>query len=85
MAIKVGTGKLVLPSALEAWLPERLAQARMTELPVLIKHTLAVQQLPHHHNDPFDRLLIAQALVEGLTLVSRDPVMARYGIPILRC
>jgi PIN domain nuclease of toxin-antitoxin system len=85
MAIKAGTGKLVLPPALDAWLPARLAEARMTELPVQIKHTLAVQQLPPHHNDPFDRLLLAQALVEGLTLVSRDPTIARYGIPLLPC
>ena len=85
MTIKVGTGKLALPPALQSWLPARLAAVRMAELPVLMRHTLAVEQLPHHHNDPFDRLLLAQALMEGLTLVTRDPVMGAYGVPLLRC
>ena len=85
MAIKVGLGKLKLPPALEVWLPERLAEARLTELPVEIKHALAVRQLPPHHSDPFDRLLLAQALVDGLTLVSRDPAMAPYGVKTIRC
>jgi PIN domain nuclease of toxin-antitoxin system len=55
----------------------------MTELPVTIKHGEAVQNLPYYHRDPFDRLLIAQAKVEGLILVTADRLLLQYGIPIL--
>jgi len=48
------------------------------ELPIISQHALAVSTLPPLHKDPFDRLLIAQALVEGITLVTADPVVARY-------
>lgn len=52
-------------------------------LPVTIAHALAVGDLPVLHRDPFDRLLIAQALSEGFVLVSRDPIVARYPVPLL--
>lgn len=55
----------------------------MTELPVTIRHGEAVRNLPLHHRDPFDRLLVAQAMVEGLVLVTSDKRLAQYGIPIL--
>lgn len=55
----------------------------MTELPVTIRHGEAVRNLPLHHRDPFDRLLVAQAMVEGLILVTGDRLLLRYGIPIL--
>jgi PIN domain nuclease of toxin-antitoxin system len=54
------------------------------ELPITSEHTLAVSQLPHHHKDPFDRLLVAQATVEGITLVTSDPIVASYPGPIRR-
>ena len=54
------------------------------ELPVLLRHTETLSGLPWHHRDPFDRLLAAQALCEGLTLVTRDPVFGQYGVPVLR-
>jgi PIN domain nuclease of toxin-antitoxin system len=55
----------------------------MIELPVTIRHGEAVRNLPLHHRDPFDRLLVAQAMVEGLILVTGDRLLLRYGIPIL--
>jgi PIN domain nuclease of toxin-antitoxin system len=55
----------------------------MTELPVTIKHGEAVRDLPLHHRDPFDRLLVAQAMVEGLILVTGDRKLLDYGVPIL--
>jgi PIN domain nuclease of toxin-antitoxin system len=55
----------------------------MIELPVTIQHGEAVRNLPHHHRDPFDRLLVAQALVEGLILVTSDEKLAQYGVPVL--
>jgi PIN domain nuclease of toxin-antitoxin system len=55
----------------------------MTELPVTIRHGEAVRDLPLHHRDPFDRLLVAQAMVEGLILVTSDKKLTEYGVPIL--
>jgi hypothetical protein len=52
------------------------------ELPITSEHTLAVSHLPHHHKDPFDRLLVAQATVEGITLLTSDPIVASYPGPI---
>jgi PIN domain nuclease of toxin-antitoxin system len=56
---------------------------RMIELPITIEHGEAVQSLPLHHRDPFDRLLLAQAKVEGAVLVTGDKFLLRYGVPIL--
>ena len=52
-------------------------------LPISIAHGTAAGRLPHHHEDPFDRVLIAQALVEGLTIMTRDKRFADYGVPVL--
>lgn len=51
-------------------------------LPVSLDHAAAVERLPDHHRDPFDRLLVAQAVVEGATLVSRDPAFVAYDVPV---
>jgi PIN domain nuclease of toxin-antitoxin system len=55
----------------------------MTELPVTIQHGEAVRDLPLHHRDPFDRLLVAQAMIEGLILVTGDKLLLKYGVPVL--
>ncbi len=52
-------------------------------LPITISHALAVGELPRHHNDPFDRILVAQAKVEGLTLVTRDENVKLYDMPFI--
>jgi len=57
--------------------------AHFDELPVTIAHTLRLARLPEHHRDPFDRLLVAQAIEERLTLVTHDPVIARYPVTVL--
>jgi PIN domain nuclease of toxin-antitoxin system len=54
------------------------------ELPVRLSHAAALRDLPMHHRDPFDRMLVAQAAAEGLTLVTRDPHVAKYGVRVLR-
>jgi PIN domain nuclease of toxin-antitoxin system len=56
---------------------------RLSELPVLGEHALAVQDLPPHHRDPFDRLIIAQAMCEWLTIVTADRAFAAYDVPIM--
>jgi PIN domain nuclease of toxin-antitoxin system len=55
----------------------------MIELPVTIRHGEAAGSLPLHHRDPFDRMLIAQAIIEGLILVTGDRQLLRYSVPIL--
>jgi PIN domain nuclease of toxin-antitoxin system len=55
----------------------------LKELPVTIRHGEAVRELPLHHRDPFDRILVAQALVEGLILVTADERLMKYGVPVL--
>jgi PIN domain nuclease of toxin-antitoxin system len=54
-------------------------------LPVTLEHALGVERLPLHHRDPFDRILIAQALAEGMSIVTRDRAFERYEIPLLPC
>lgn len=80
--IKAKTGKLVPPA------PDPLAAARslpIDELAISADHARRAGRLPLHHHDPFDRVLIAQALTEGLTLVTRDGAFAPYGVAVLRC
>ena len=61
-----------------------IGAAGMTILPIEPRHATAVAELPHHHGDPFDRMLIAQAIKEKLTLMTADPVFKRYkGLRIL--
>ncbi len=80
IAIKRGLGKLDVPRGNYM---EELKLHRFTPLDIKTEHTLAVEILPFHHKDPFDRLLIAQAKIEQLTLVTRDPKMMAYDIPII--
>lgn len=79
IAIKAALGKI----AVRGEVSEAIADYGFTELPVQVNHAEAVRQLPPHHRDPFDRLLIAQARVEGLTLVSRDPAFRLYDTPVV--
>ena len=79
IAIKQGRGKLNGPFISD----ELLAEQGMTPLPLSPRHGRKVVELPMHHRDPFDRLLIAQALEEGLTIVTSDPRFRTYGVPVL--
>ena len=80
MAIKVGLGRLTLHGSLSKIVKEQIVRHGMTELPVRTEHALAVENLPSHHSDPFDRLLIAQCVVERAPIVTADAMFARYGI-----
>lgn len=82
LAIKSRLGKLELPRGLDGMIQD-LAAAGIHELPVSWGHTLAVNSLPLHHRDPFDRLLVAQAQSEGMTLVSADKAFGRYQVSLL--
>jgi PIN domain nuclease of toxin-antitoxin system len=79
IAIKMSIGKLAFA--------ENLAQAlddiAATSLPITLIHVARVRSLPFHHRDPFDRMMIAQAMEEGMTIVTRDRRVAPYGVPVL--
>jgi PIN domain nuclease of toxin-antitoxin system len=80
VAIKRAKGKLAGPGDLAA----EIEHAAFIPLPITIAHSLAAGALPPHHGDPFDRMLIAQAQVEGLTIVTRDARFREYGVSVLQ-
>ena len=79
IAIKLSLGKLTLPDSVPAAL-DIIGAASLTITPA---HIVRVQGLPLHHRDPFDRMMIAQALEDGLTIVTRDRAFGAYGVPLL--
>jgi PIN domain nuclease of toxin-antitoxin system len=79
VAIKQAAGKLLAPSGL----PERIRDSGFTPLPIGFEHAIAAGRLPQIHRDPFDRMLIAQAKCEDLTLVTRDPHCQKYDVAVL--
>ncbi|MBX6315961.1 MAG: type II toxin-antitoxin system VapC family toxin [Isosphaeraceae bacterium] len=79
IAIKQANGELEASEPLE----NLLKACRFVELPLKVAHASALRELPPVHRDPFDRMLAAQARVEGMTLVSRDPVMKQYDVPVI--
>jgi PIN domain nuclease of toxin-antitoxin system len=85
IAIKASLGKLTVPPDVATWLPAQLLTTRLTPLPISVFHAAAVERLPAHHADPFDRLLIVQAVAEHLTIVTRDPQFQRYEVRLTPC
>jgi PIN domain nuclease of toxin-antitoxin system len=84
IAIKHRIGKLTFPGDPASLVPELLNRTQVVALPVLLSHALHVSALPIHHADPFDRLLIAQAQIEGLTILTSDPDFERYNVKVSR-
>jgi len=83
MQIKLQLGKLDLRLPLAEIIASQQQTNDIQVLPVALGHVLALQNLPAHHKDPFDRLLIAQANVEEAVLISHDPVFAHYPVKVL--
>ena len=81
ISIKKAMGKLIIPQG--NYLDE-LKSHRFTPLDITTKHALAVENLPQHHKDPFDRLLIAQAQTEKLTLVTKDSRIMKYEVQVIK-
>jgi len=79
MRIKQGIGKLDLPDDFE----EVVDDQAFSKLPVTVDHANAIVRLPAIHRDPFDRMLVAQAVVEEMTIVTRDRNIAEYGIDVV--
>lgn len=80
IAIKYSLGRLELPEPPMEFVPSRMVRSGVIGLAVEHRHALAVAELPAHHRDPFDRLLVAQALVESLPILTADPQLSRYGV-----
>ena len=80
IAIKVGLGKLTLAQPLDRLVPDHMTRAGIVLLPITIEHAATVATLPFHHRDPFDRMLAAQSMADGLPLVSGDTVFDRYAV-----
>ena len=84
IAIKYGLGRLHLPEPPASYVPSRMFTTAVRGLSVAHAHALEVAALPMNHRDPFDRLLIAQARVEGLTLITVDPLFDSYDVDVMR-
>jgi PIN domain nuclease of toxin-antitoxin system len=80
IAIKISLGKLKLPAGFGRYIPEQILLNGFSRLEIGFRHIAGCATLPWHHRDPFDRLLAAQAIEEGLSVVSRDQVFGQYGV-----
>ena len=79
VAIKRALGKLQIPMTFV----DDMLRSDALKLPISIEHAAGVERLPHHHRDPFDRLLVSQATIEKATLVSSDDAFSAYDVPVL--
>lgn len=83
IAIKYARGRLDLPEAVDSFVSAHVADLGLQPLPIEISHALHVAGLPRHHDDPFDRLLVAQAQLEDLPLITSNLNVARYDVEVL--
>jgi PIN domain nuclease of toxin-antitoxin system len=83
IVIKTQLGRLNLPDNLEHFISEQLTINSIYSLPIQMSHALHVFVLPNHHQDPFDRIIVAQAQLENLAILSADQQIARYPVEII--
>jgi PIN domain nuclease of toxin-antitoxin system len=83
IAIKAARGRLTLPEPPASYVPSRMALHHFLHLPIQVSHALQVYKLPDLHQDPFDRLLVAQAQLEGLPILTADETITRYEVEII--
>jgi PIN domain nuclease of toxin-antitoxin system len=82
VSIKYALGRMPLPEVPELFLPAEIEKNRIESLPIIDAHAFQVGRLPHHHRDPFDRMLVAQAQIESLALLSNDRQLSPYDVEI---
>ena len=82
ISIKYALGKLFLPEPPAEYVPSRMRDSGVVGMPVSHRHALHVATLPPHHRDPFDRVLVAQAQLEGLTILTADRTIEKYDVPV---
>ncbi len=85
VAIKTRLGKFRLPEHPRSYVPKRLAEQGIRSLSITQSHSLKVYDLPLHHDDPFDRLIIAQAIAEEMTVLTADRAFSKYAVDVLWC
>jgi PIN domain nuclease of toxin-antitoxin system len=83
MAIRVRLGRLHLPDRPDRFVPDQLARNGIQPLPIEMSHALYVARLPSIHNDPFDRLIVAQSMLEKLPIITKDGVIAKYEVTVV--
>ena len=83
ISIKAALGRLDMDDPLTTWVPRLEDEWGVRSLAITFEHAIAVRNLPPHHHDPFDRMLVAQAQCEGLTIITVDPAIPAYDVPTL--
>ncbi|MFZ3064539.1 MAG: type II toxin-antitoxin system VapC family toxin [Nitrospirota bacterium] len=83
IAIKTKMGRLKLPGNPEKFIPDQMIANNITGLPIQSFHALHVYNLPDHHRDPFDRILVAQASIERIPIITSDPLFADYDVKLI--
>lgn len=83
IAVKWSTGRLELPSKPAEMIRNTIEQAGLSQLAITMRDACAVGDLPPHHKDPFDRILVAQARANGLRLMTADPILERYDVDVI--
>ena len=82
IVVKSALGRVEVPAPVDRFLVVQLEANTFVPLPIQMRHALGLSALPDVHRDPFDRILVAQAIAEDLTLVSRDPELRRYPVAV---
>jgi PIN domain nuclease of toxin-antitoxin system len=80
IGIKLGLGKIILTQPFKPWMNQAISDLDVTVLPLSVEYVDVQSNLPRHHGDPFDRLIVAQAIVEQVSIISADPNLDAYGI-----
>ena len=83
ISIEAGLGRLEVPEDLEPFMADQLSRNAFQVLPIYLRHALYVRSLPDHHRDPFDRVLVSQAILEEMPLLSADPQISRYAAEVV--
>jgi PIN domain nuclease of toxin-antitoxin system len=83
MAIKISIGKLVLMQPFEQLIPDQMQKNGIHLLPIQTRHLSTLLSLPFHHRDPFDRLIMSQAITEEIPLISSDTILKKYDVKLI--
>jgi PIN domain nuclease of toxin-antitoxin system len=83
ISVKFSIGKLELSEPPEQFIHNRITKNDLNVLPITLPHTLKLADLPFHHRDPFDRLLIARAMIENVPILTRDPMFSEYDCQVI--
>jgi len=83
MSARAARGRLDMPGGSIQYVVDRMAELRIVEVPIQLSDILGTEKLDHHHHDPFDRILVAQALDRGLTILTADNEIPLYPVPVI--